>query len=246
MAAVSLEERVSTLESLLADFLRAQTGTQRQLDQLSRAVERTDSELRDADERAVRQAAWLSDEMRLLGERTDRAVAQLSDEMRVFKDEMRQSKKDLDQKWGDLSNKMGTLAEDVVAPSLPRIARQLAGRPDDEPLEFFAVRAKPRHATDAARAHEFDVVAVCGDYLLLNETKTRLIPRDVDDLVQTLSEARAFFPVYAHKKIIGALASLYVDQSLVSYGEKAGLLILGMGGNLVGVLNTPGFIPRAF
>jgi hypothetical protein len=183
--------------------------------------------------------------LKLQGE-TQRELNLLMIESREFRRETRAFKSESNKRWGELANKMGTLAEDIAAPSLPRIARQVAGRPEPEVLEFFGVRVKPRHASDPSRSQEFDVVAVCGDYLLLNETKSRLEPSDVKDFVEILQEARAFFPHYADKKVIGALASLYVDESVVRAGEKAGLLVLGMGEELMDVLNTPGFVPREF
>ncbi|MBI4772098.1 MAG: hypothetical protein HY784_17200 [Chloroflexi bacterium] len=57
---------------------------------------------------------------------------------------------------------------------------------------------------------------------------------------------RPYFPLHAHRKIIGAIASLYVDRSLAQYGERAGLIVPGMGEELLDVLNSPGFIPREF
>ena len=57
-------------------------------------------------------------------------MREFKDEMREFKDEMPEYKewsrnqiKTMNRQWGDLANKMGTLAEDLVAPSVPRILR---------------------------------------------------------------------------------------------------------------------------
>jgi hypothetical protein len=90
------------------------------------------------------------------------------------------------------------------------------------------------------------VVAACGEYVLINETKSRLDPQIVRDFADHLSEAREFFPEYAGQEFIGAIASLYVDESLVRQGEKLGLIVLGFGEGVMDVLNSPGFIPKAF
>ena len=167
-----------------------------------------------------------------------RSVTQLSREMREFRREM-------GKKWGELANKMGTMAEDLVAPSIPRILRQFVGYPDGR-IESVAVRVKRLHPADKGRSQEFDVVAVCGEYVLINETKSRLDSQAVLDFAQRMSEARDFFPEYADKKFIGAIASLYVDESIVQYGEKQGLIVLGFGEDVMEVLNSPGFAPKEF
>jgi predicted RNase H-like nuclease (RuvC/YqgF family) len=61
------------------------------------------------------------------------------DEMREFKEEARQDWKESNRRWGELANKMGTLVKDIVAPSLPRVAKEFFDC--DEP-EMFAVRMR--------------------------------------------------------------------------------------------------------
>ena len=78
-------------------------------------------------------------------------------------------------------------------------------------------------------------MAVCREIVLLNETKSNLTPKDVDDFVNGLPSAREFFPEYATYHFIGALASLYVDPSVVRYGERQGILMLGMGRDLMDI-----------
>ncbi len=222
-----LQQRMTELEDLFADFLRAQERTQRQVDQTSREMREFKAEMRE-----------FKAEMHAGRERSEV-------EMREFKTEMREFKAENNKRWGELANKLGTLAEDLVAPSVPRILRTVVGCPEDR-VELMAVRVRRLHAEDRGRSQEFDVVAMCGEYMLLSETRTRLTPAGIDEFVSALSGAREFFPEYGDKKIIGAVASLYVDESLVRYAEKQGLLVLGLGEDLMDALNSPGFAPRTF
>ncbi|MBM4458676.1 MAG: hypothetical protein FJ011_13055 [Chloroflexi bacterium] len=178
-------------------------------------------------------------------ERLSREMREFKDEMRDFKDEMRYSSNEMNRKWGDLANKMGTMAEDLVVPSIPRILRLVVGCPPDG-IQSMAVRVRRQHPTERGRSREFDVVAACGEYVLINETKSRLDPQIVRDFADHLPEDREFFPEYAGRQFIGAIASLYVDESLVRQGEKLGLIVLGFGEGVMDVLNSPGFIPKAF
>ena len=170
--------------------------------------------------------------------------------MREFKDEMSEYKewsrnqiKTMNRQWGDLANKLGTLAEDLVAPSVPRILRDYVGCPDSG-VEFVTVRFRGRKPT--GEMQEFDVLAGCGNTLLINETKTTLRPKDVDEFVATLARAREFIPEYASRRIVGVLASFYVDPTLTRYGERQGLIMLGATDGIMEVLNSPEFAPREF
>jgi hypothetical protein len=148
--------------------------------------------------------------------------------------------------WGELSRKLGTMAEDLVAPSVSRIARDVLHCTEEE-MELSGVRVKRPHHTDRSRQKEFDVVAVYGDYLFVNETKSRLRPEDIKEFVEiTLPEIRDFFPEYRDKKVIGCVASLYVSKDLVKDAERRGLIILGFGTDVMQVLNSHDFIPTYY
>jgi hypothetical protein len=103
-----------------------------------------------------------------------------------------------------------------------------------------------RSSLDPGRGRELDAVAVCGEHVLVNETKGRLAPADVDGFLERLAAVREYLPEAAGKKVIGAIASLYVDASLARYAEKRGLIVVGFGEDVMDVLNSPGFVPQAF
>jgi hypothetical protein len=211
--AVQLEERVTNLEDLMADVLRAQARTQRNLDQLTLEMRDFKNEMRTSFDRYQKESHHEIREMR--------------------------------KQWGELSNRMGTMAEDLVAPSIPRILQTVLGCPEDT-IDSIAVRVRRRHETQPEFIQEFDVVATCGEFLLINETKSSLAPEKIKEFIERLAEVRAYFPEHKDKKVIGAIASLYVDPSLVRYGERQGLIVLGFGEDLMDVLNTPGFTPQSY
>lgn len=256
MYEMAVEERVVTLEALMEqvwytiDRVDHQIErTQRSIEQTERLVERTQHQV----DQTSREMRLFKEEMRASHERWKtemRASREQSEaEMRASRErseaEMREFRIEMNKKWGELANKMGTMAEDLVAPSVPRILHEAVGCPDGR-VDGVAVRVRRLHPADRGRSQEFDVVAVCGEYVLINETKSRLGVHDVDDFALRLPEAHDFFPEYADNKFIGAIASLYVDESVVRYGEKQGLIVLGFGEDVMEVLNSPGFVPRVF
>lgn len=223
MAETLLAPRVDRLDTLLAELLRAQAQTQRQIEQTQRQIDKTERQI----------------------EQTQRQVDQTSLDMQAFKEETRQESREMNRRWGELANKMGTMAEDLVAPSIPRVVRTVLGC-SEEQIDSSAVRVRRRSQTDPSRHQEFDVVAACGSYLLINATKSSLNTEQIRTFVTLLPTVRDYFPEHADRQVVGAVASLYVDDSLRRYAEKQGLIVLGFGQNVMDVLNSPGFVPKAF
>ncbi len=213
MAVEILTYRVDYLETLMAELTR-------NVNRLSAETRTLQNEMRD-----------FKAEMR-----------EFKDEMSEFREENERDRKEFRRSLADISRKMGTLAEDLVAPSIPRILAEIA-HCSDEPT-MLGVRIRKRLAD--GRSQEYDVVATCDDFLLINETKSRLHPEDISDFVQELQNAHDFFPEYPASRIIGALATFYVDPSLVTHGERQGLIMLGVIDGLMEVLNTDQFQLRSY
>ena len=93
---------------------------------------------------------------------------------------------------------------------------------------------------------EIDALADCGAYVLCNETKSRLRSEHIQDFLAKLTEVRLYFPEYEQYQIIGCVASLHVDPSLVGYAARQGLLVLALGEGLMAIQNEPAFQWRAF
>jgi hypothetical protein len=159
-------------------------------------------------------------------------------EFKEFKDEMRQQTREMNQKWGEMANKLGTLVEDLVAPSLPRIIRE------QFELDVTDLMVRRKKKLGDGRTREFDAIAVARDYVFLNYTVSTLRPRDVDTFPGEITALREFLPEYAGLKVVGILASLYIDPGVIAYAEKAGFMVLAVGDQLMEVKNSPGFKPK--
>lgn len=163
--------------------------------------------------------------------RLSEELREFKDEMRAFKDEAERDRKRMNKQWGDLANRLGTLVEDIVAPSLPRVAAELfgCGIPD-----FFAVRVVRRRDGDTG---EYDAMLACNDIVLVNETKSRLQASHVEPLLRKLAEVPRFCPEHAGKRLVGVLATLYPDDSVIRRATAAGVLVMGMGDEAMQVMN---------
>ncbi|NJN65713.1 MAG: hypothetical protein HC884_02875 [Chloroflexaceae bacterium] len=227
MTTAPLGARVRRLEDLVADMVNSVAAMSRRVDLLTENMDRLSREARE--------------EMREFRAEMRESHERFSQEMREFKDNAEREDRKLRQHLAEVSDRVGTLAEDLIAPSIPGILKQVVGCPDPPILSGVRVKCQ-----SGGRFQEYDVLVVCGEYVLINETKSRMRTTDIPAFVEVLRNAREFLPEYADKRMIGSLAGLYLDQSMVTYGEREGLLMLGIVGGLVEVLNRPGFLPAVF
>jgi len=165
-------------------------------------------------------------------------ISDFKDEMRGFKDEARRQLGEMNRKWGALSNKLGTLVEDLVAPSLPHVIEERL----NERAYDLMVRLKRR--LPDGRVKEFDALVITPDCVCLNSTKATLRVADVDGFVADITEFRTFFPEHDALPLVGILASLSVEKSVLAYAEKQGFLVLAVGDELMEIKNRPEFEPK--
>jgi hypothetical protein len=249
-----IEARVTNLETMMADLMTAVAQTTRAVERLS--LEMSDfkeemrefkNEMRDFKQEMLEFKNEMRDfkqemldfkqEMREWRDKTDAALL-------AYREEGRRERRALNKQLGEIANKQGRMAEDLVAPSVCRILREVLGLSEDA-ICVANVRVRRRHP-HGKTIREFDVIAECNEYVLVNETKSRLSPADVDHVIETIGEVREYFPDYRERRLIGSVATLYVDQSLVTYASKKGVLVLAVGDELMDVMNPKGFKPKEY
>ncbi len=78
-------------------------------------------------------------------------------------------RQEMNKRWGELANKMGTVVEDIVAPSIRRLAREMF---DCGELRQFWTRMSASRSDEPSRTREFDALYVGTRAVLLNETRS--------------------------------------------------------------------------
>jgi len=240
------KERREREERLQNELRERDERLQRELSQMR---EEFAKEMRERDERWEKERKdWeerLQKEMKERDERLERERKEweerLQKEMKERDEKWERERKELvkewNLKWGELANRLGTMVEDLVYPSLPRIIKEEFGID----VEFIAVDVKKRIN---GREKEYDAVAIAGNYVFINSTKSKLKNKDVDDFVNDILEFRTFFSEHADKKLIGILATLRIDEGVLKYAEKTGFLVLAVGEKLMEVKNSKDFKPK--
>ncbi len=170
--------------------------------------------------------------------RTEAELREFKEGIRDFKEENRLQIRQMNVKWGEMARKLGTVTEDLVAPGIPRIIKEEFG------LEVVDLMIRRKKKLTDGRTKEYDAIAVAGEFVFVDSTKNTLDSDDVKEFVKDIQEFRGFFPEYAKNKIVGILASLYVDEGILAYAEKMGFVVTAVGDNLMDVKNTKGFKPK--
>lgn len=138
--------------------------------------------------------------------------------------------------WRDLVNKMGTIAEDVVAPNIPRLAVEEFGM--TEVLDMMP-RARRTSRRGARRSREYDIVCAGPGKVIVVEVKSTPTLEKIREVPARLEEFFDFFPEYEGRELIGIFASWSIDESLLPAISAAGLYGIAMGEDTMDVVARP-------
>jgi hypothetical protein len=93
---------------------------------------------------------------------------------------------------------------------------------------------------------EWDVLLVNGGELVAVEVKSRLRDGQIERIEEKLGNFKKAFPQYAGYKIYGAVAALKYDGHLDKVAERHGLFVFRPGGDIMNLINQPGFRPKEY
>ena len=143
-----------------------------------------------------------------------------------------------DEKINALDGKWGRFVEGLVVPGVKRLfgERGIA-------LEKVYPRAE---AHKQGETIEIDVLAVGEEHVVMVEVKSTLSVDDVKEHLQELGRFKAFFPEYADRKVLGAVAGIVIEHNVSRYAYQQGLFVIGQSGDAVRLLNDDKFRPKAW
>lgn len=139
----------------------------------------------------------------------------------------------------DLSSKWGRFVEGMVAPACTTLFA-------DRGIPVHKVSQRVKARLDDGRNMEIDVLVINERYVVLVEVKSTLKVQDVDDHLERLGLFKAFFPEYAERQVLGAVAGMVIDEGADRYAYRKGLYVIGQRGETVALLNDAAFQARAW
>ncbi len=138
----------------------------------------------------------------------------------------------------DLTGKWGKFVEGMVAPACKTL---FADRniPVHKVLQRIQTEYEGRHM-------EIDILVVNAGYVVLVEVKSTLKVDDVRDHLERLGQFREFFPEYADRQILGAVAGIVIEEQADRFAYREGLFVIGQVDDTVRILNDPQFQPKTW
>ena len=243
----AVEEKTDRLETVFAAFMERTDAymvrtdermerTERAIERLEGVIERMEQEGardREAAARDREAAARDREEMKHEAAREREAAARHREDM---KQEAARERKEMNERMGELSNRMGTIVEDIVAPSIRRLAREVLDCGD---LQSFSTRTVRTHGEEPSREREFDALYVGTRAVLLNETKATARPEYARAFVEFLESGQfaRYVPEYRELPVVPVFSSLSIPADVVTYLTRRGIYAVAMGDEAMQVLN---------
>ena len=212
------KEAMATLTRRM-DVVEERTGSLETI--LAAFMARTDASMARTDERIGR---------------LERMVERMEQEGAREREEAARERKEMNKRWGELANSMGTVVEDIVAPSIRRLAPEVF---DCGEQRYFGTRVSVNRSDDPSREREFDALYAGARAVLLNQTKSTPRTEHVQEFVEFLEsgEFALYFPQFRELPIRPAFSSLSIPEDVVRYLTRRGIYAIAMGDETMQVLN---------
>jgi hypothetical protein len=235
------EERVVNVETALARFIeqssRIVAAIHEDVAEIRASNARTDRQLLELQLQAEKDREQIEKDRQQIEQDRQRAD---QDRQRADQDRQRadQDRKDFNRRMAEISDSMGRLIEDMVAPCGFRLAREIFGT---EEADSCAIRVRRKHPTQPGRSIEYDLLAVGPTKLLIVEAKWTVAPGKAREFKEQMALLPEFFPEYAQKILCPAVASVYLDSSLITFLNREKIHGIAMGDQTMEVMNLGQF-----
>ena len=235
------EDRVINLEATLARFIEHTdlivAAIHEDIAEIRASHARTDRQLLEMQQQADKERQQADKERQRADKDRQRAD---KDRQRADKDRQRAEKdrKDFNKRLAEISDSMGTLIEDMVAPCGFQLARTVFG---SEEAQTCAIRVKRKHPARPGEVMELDLLAIGPSKLLVVEAKGRIDDAAVAEYRDKLKRFPEFFPELAGKTLCAAVASVYLESSVVAFLNREQVYGIAMGDEVMEVVNLGQF-----
>jgi len=240
---INVEERITYLDSIMAELARAQVQTDIALktagvhiSEMKEDTRRMKESLDKQDCRVKEDTRRMKEDTRRMQESLDKQACRMEEDTRRMKESLDNEARRMNKAWGDLANKMGTVAEDVVAPNIPRLAVEEFGF---EEVEDLMVRVRRASRRGEKRRREWDIICSGPGKVIVVEVKSTPTVDKIREVPDRLAEFFDFFPEYEGRERIGIIASWAIDPVLHPAISETGLYGIAMGEHTMEVVAGP-------
>ena len=175
----------------------------------------------------------------LMNRETDERIARTNSESdEKFNKHLARMNRETNRQIGALVGKWGQFVEGLIAPGAVAMFRERG---------VMINRVFQRvSAQNNGSMMEIDILGVNGEYAVLIEAKSTLTVSDVEEHGKRMGIFKRFFPEYADKKVVGAVAGIVINKGVDVFAYKNGFFVIGQAGDAAAILNESEFLPRVW
>jgi hypothetical protein len=152
--------------------------------------------------------------------------------------EMDKVLKNLSQQLGDLGNRLGEFVEHMVAPAVVKLFQQ-------QGIDVHSCHREVEANRDG-EAVEIDLLVINDGTIVAVECKSKLRIEHVDEHLERMEKIKRVLPLYKNHRLLGAVASMVMNDNVKAYAQKQGFYVLCQNGESIELSNLPPFTPRAW
>ena len=180
----------------------------------------TDERFKETDEKIAKRSRETDERIEKFSRETDRKIQEVSKSV------------------GNLTGKWSRFVEGLIAPGAVALFRQRGIEVD---RIFQRVSARKN-----GEGIEIDILAVDQEYVVLIEAKSTLSVDDVKEQIERMKAFKKFFPEYADRKTVGAVAGIVIEEGADRFAYRQGFFVIGQTGETVAILNDRQFQPKVW
>jgi DNA-binding transcriptional MerR regulator len=183
-----------------------------------------------------------------MAERTEEQIKEIWDILRETAQSARETDRrmqetdkrirDLDKQIADLTGSWSKFVESMVEPAVVRLFTERG-------IEIEGTYQRVKKRRDGNEM-EIDILGINKECVVAVEVKTTLKVEDVNKHIERLDRFRNFFPEYADRKLIGAVAGMRIEEESDKYAYRKGFFVLAQSGENVIILNDEKFRPKVW
>jgi hypothetical protein len=137
---------------------------------------------------------------------------------------------------GELSNRLGEFVENSVRPAAVQL------------FQKYGIAVHEVHTNVSVQRDneglEIDLLVVNDTDVIVIECKSKLSVEHIQEHVERLNKVKRLMPKYANTRILGAVASMVLTDSIINYAYRQGLFVLAQSGDAMVIRNDISFKPK--
>ncbi|MEO5368781.1 MAG: DUF3782 domain-containing protein [Magnetococcus sp. DMHC-1] len=145
--------------------------------------------------------------------------------------------KDVSRQIGRLGGRWGEFVEGMVAPACETMFAERG-------IPVHKVHPRTKAKLPGNRHMEIDLLVINTTAVVAVEVKSDLKIEDVRWHADKLSEFKEFYPEYADRQIMGAVAGIVMGEGVDRFAMNLGLFVIVQSGENVRLANDLSFVPR--